>query len=1102
MSTPLVDGAARERAREEQAGVLAVEAGAGTGKTTLLVGRIVWGLRHGHYAIQEVAAITFTRKAAGELRSRLRHELGATLEGAEGDERERLARALRDLPLARLSTIHAFCQRLIQEYALELGLPPDFEIADEGLGESLHERLWREWLGECLADETRAKALTAPLVWGGSLERVGELARDLHDQPRVRVPRLTAMAPSAEEVWSELVDAVESLAQRLGELSTKGDGETFLAGVLALRVALAQRRGLSAEARLRWLVGFIGKEGVALPHAQLNRGSKKAYPDGALDEAKQELRALRRRTLEHLSEHFAPLVVELLRAMTEFQDWAAAERRARGQLGQTDLLVLARELLKKNAGVRRRVAWRIRALLVDEYQDTDPLQAEIVELLSEQSGGPAVFLVGDPKQSIYRFRHADVATYRAQVDGLEGEGRLERIHVNFRSAPGLLDVVNRLLAPVFADEKLAEVQAPWQALDPPPGAPAAKQPVVRLAPIHSEEPRRADAAALASAEVIAAELQDAHTRLGARWSEMAVLFPVASRAHLVEEALTRRGIPFRQERSQRFFHQLEIAELAQLAAVVADPWDSVAAVATLRSRLFGIPDDALVRHRLAGGVLAPGQLTAEFATRGEPGVLEALEQLGRWSLEAREQAPPTLLESILAEARTLLLLEQTPHGERAAANVQKLLDQARAHWEGGGLGLGDFARWLRQQVEGGGAREAESPAAEDEDRVSLLTVHASKGLEWKVVALFGLDAGRRAASRSALVDRGVRQVEFRLAAHLQSPGYEALGEREALQEEAERVRLLYVALTRAGAQLILPWAIEKRSEAGSFLDLLGRSELWREWVAASGEGEGELEPGVCFRSHAFEELDAAEEAPPERGALDASAMAKARGRRDDWHRSREALLTGADTELVVTPSGVHRSLDTPSSVVGYGPKVGRAVHRVLEWWLGGQGAAELDVLAKRAAGLEDLGGEAEQAATRELVARAAGSPLLARAQAADECRVELPVVWKSALEELPASARPAIEARLERADRPGLEELTTVLVEGSLDLAFREGESWVVVDFKTDAVDASGVDALVERYRPQLELYAAGLSAATGGQVAELWLLLLGAPGVEARRLT
>ncbi|MDH3283694.1 MAG: UvrD-helicase domain-containing protein, partial [Acidobacteriota bacterium] len=931
------DHDARERAMRDHDAHLAVEAGAGTGKTTLLVGRIVEGLRREKLTMRRLGAITFTRKAAGELRTRLRAEIARA---RERDDSPELERARREQPLARVSTIHAFCHRILRQNPLAAGLDPDFEVVDETRQDELFDELWRQWLSGAPRG-AGAGVVAEAIAAGASTSTVAEAARQLVENPDVEPPE-EEPGPDAETVWRRVRERAGEIAREVARIRKEGAEDKLADGVAAFVAALDRVEALDPPSRVRWLARRVVRDAARRSYKfeireVRSKGRIPAYTDrDALERVRVRLDDWRQRDLpELLREHHADVAARAARGLAHFRDWARNARRERGTLSQNDLLEEARRLLaKKSTGALTRLARELDALMIDEYQDTDPIQAAIVRLLRERDGGPRVFVVGDPKQSIYRFRRADVLTYMEDVSEADRREALERIFVNFRSRAGVLRAVNTVGREVMDAAAGGGTQAAWQDLEASETTPAGRGgPSFVLVPAGAGEQKLlSEELAAREAGALAHALRRARED-GYSWREMAVLFAASSHLATLEDVLDAAGVPYRQEKSRDFFRRVEIAELGHLATAVADPWDETAVVGLLRSRLFGIDDAALLAHASAGGRFVAARDPAEA---GEPEVREALAAIAGWHERSRRETPPELLGSILRETGFLVLLAGLPHGERDLANVRKLLDTAEVRWSEGDAGVADFARWLRRQLAADGVREAESPSAEEEDRVSLLTIHAAKGMQWHVVGLYDVHAGRSGQRPAVVIGRGsggegAARLAVAFSPVMRTRSFDALADRDLELDDAERARLLYVALTRARERIVLPFpASDKPSpKRGSLHELLRRSATWRAWEDAARAGRDPDAPHVA--TVADEAVVSARRARRKTASEeDAAASAAAR---EAWCLGRREACERADRLVVTIPSDLHAEIAAERGPGGAGPAsaAGSAVHRALEW---------------------------------------------------------------------------------------------------------------------------------------------------------------------------
>ncbi|ABS25564.1 exodeoxyribonuclease V subunit beta [Anaeromyxobacter sp. Fw109-5] len=893
----------------------AVSAGAGSGKTTALVelcARLLSGEALGTpCAPAEIAAITFTEKAAEELAQRLRGAVAERARAAcEADPGSEAARAwLERLDgLERLSagTIHGFCGRLLREHAPEAGLDPEFAVADEERSSGWLTAAARAATIAALdagrpAARTLAAGLGAAGARGGLAGVVAELVRARATRgdigPLVPAPARPADVDAAR---ARLLAAAEAIA-------SSGPQAT---GAGARDLVEAVRRALDALAPDD-VRGEVDAEGLRrlLALGAAAKGKRLGKADGPLRELKDALAAA--------AEELGPLAAEGLAAATkeelcllvaEAEARYAATKRAARAVDFDDLLVRARDLLRHDGALRAELRARYRALLVDEYQDVNGVQQELFELLSGPGGpaGPLLVAVGDLKQSIYRFRGADVAVFARLIRRLEaGDGRVLHLSDNHRSAPAVVELVNEVFArcmrpPDGAPPRDDEIRFS-DADRLVPRRPEGARPACELLEDHEDgnaaERRRREAGAIArriravvsgAAGVAVRERGEggAERVRRPRLSDVAILFRRLTQIGEYERALRAAGIPYRLARGGGFYQAPEVRDLGELLATLADPSDAIGWAAVLRSPMCGVSDATLFLLARAGlarlARVSPERLAAEVARalgEGGAGALapEAAERavasvpaedwarltrlLDAWrELHALRDrlAPDALLTRAVERLDLDAVLLAGPDGERRAVNVAKAIALAARFGSDGGTAA-ELARHLRAQA----SRPPREPEAEVEagDAVALLTVHQAKGLEWPVVFVPDLGARPRSDARRALLD-----AEGRLCAMRYDPAADRFEEtasvRDARAHErraaaAESRRLLYVAMTRARDRLVLS------GEASN------GAESWRGLVEVAAEARAEL-----VRRIALEEAGSAPACGPPVDGDDAPAPAE------------------------------------------------------------------------------------------------------------------------------------------------------------------------------------------------------------------------------------
>jgi ATP-dependent helicase/nuclease subunit A len=1064
------DQVARDRARGSRGENLVLEAGAGTGKTTLLVDRIEALLLGGDAVVTEIAAVTFTENAAATMKLRLRERLEkARGEGRRpAEERARAARALESLERAQVSTIHAFCQALLQERPLECGVAPAFRVIDESQAEALFSEAWDEWLVERLdqADPVLAEAVRdqIPLTGyrgAGEATSLRGLARTLLWE-RDLAPLLAAERPDPVR-WRDELLARADASRRVRASGVAGD---LLHDDLVTLESFAETcRGLrEAELRERML---------EMPRLKAERGRRGSWRGDALtagrDIARWTGEALDAWRQEKGSGLHADLVTALQGVLRRYEE----RKRRDGVLDFVDLLVKARDALRDRESVRHHARRRFTHLLIDEFQDTDPLQVQIVRSVAGEAPGRLV-VVGDAKQSIYRFRRADVALFRrlSEEAAERPDHAVLQLTQSFRARPALLRFVNRVFAELITFSREAD-QPAYEPIVPPPGLP--EEPSVIALRFEAEGLAQGDALLEPEAEALSALISQA-TR-GAftvrdpgsgeerpsRAGDVMVLAPRLTQVRFLEDALDAAGVPFAVDGGKSFFNRQEVHEALAILRAVDDPSDRASLVAALRSCFLGLSDRDLVAYALDGGVLQVGAPT-DASKAGGGAVAPALELLGRLHEDRLRVSVPALLERLYDETRVLAALTHTRRGEARIANLEKVVALARQSDGVGVLTLRGFTRLLAARMQDS-SEEPDLPAARPEDpaTVRILSIHKAKGLEAPIVVLYDMAASLQTwASVIALWDEGRVAVGFRKGCR--PPGWNTLAQRDEARARAEGRRLLYVACTRARDFLVVP-----RPPAGT-----QPGDFWAELLphldrAAADEvrvvDAGTLPATVRPR----EGLD--------HGALLAAEGGDGAGAR--WQKRRsEVLARGAHRPLTPLPV-LHAAARTAPPAAGLaaraaadtgavlldaqarGRSFGSLVHQILEWIplddaTPQRVAAMADALAP-SFGLDGAAGARAAAAASAALAL----PVMERARRSPRLFREL-LVWFPEGEEL---------------------------LEGVVDLVFEEDGSLVVVDYKTDAIMADQALAQAAHHAPQLQLYARGLAQASGMPVTQRLVL-------------
>ena len=1118
-NVPPPDQDARDRIARDLGTTFLVEAGAGSGKTKSLVDRMIALLAEGRTQIDTLAAVTFTRKASAQLRGRFQVELERRrLAEKDPGRRARLDAALSGLERSFIGTIHSFCARLLRERPVEAGVDPEFQELEEHEDRILLEACWDEYQAKARIEN--AAALRGLEEAGLETSELGPAFKALAAYPDVEPVAGRTEPPDlgpAQKALEELL----ALARTLVPAERPEKGRDGLQTALVRSFRRKRNLGFEDGPRLMETIELFEKESGVTK----NRWASK----DAAETMQAAVRAFRE-----------DVALPALCAWREFRHTKAlaflrpalayyeGRRRAEGQLNFQDQLMLAAGLLKGNPEVRGYFRRRFHPILVDEFQDTDPIQAEILFLLAGEGGNGAeadwtrfvpapgsLFLVGDPKQSIYRFRRADIDIYRLVKRLIESSGgETLELCANFRSLGSVTSWINPLFEPgrggLFPAEA-NDYQAGFMALD------AARRPgpqtlagvfkvTVPAVPRHAKEPiaeydsrRVGEFIAWALDGNLVLEGEDGGPR-PAEPRDFLVLFRYKDRMNRYARRLEELGIPFEISGSDAFADNGEIGEVMNLLRALDDPDDPVAAVAVLRGLFFGLSDQELLEHRAAGGEFA--YLGDAELPSGTARVRRAFGVLKAWRDTAARLPPSAAVEAILQSSGLLNHLVTAEMGSSRAGNVLKLVEILRARES---EDMTSFAAAVEFMEEWAGVQAVEEMnlAPGGRNAVRLMNLHKAKGLEAPVVWL-----ANPAGVKDFEPDRHVRWTDGTPQGHFrftkpagfqtktvsQPIGWQERAAEELIYEEAEENRLMYVAATRARDILVV----------SAYAGDLGERKSW-----------GPLEAG-------FEGIPELPEHPrplPE-AALRRSSLGPKAGivRPDEASRGMEALRRrqagasrAAEIHETVT-SLVRRDHEPPEWARGGLGTWGTEVHSLLkalgESWprdAGEDRPAVVDPrkLSRMARDVLVAAGwsSADPSGLAGLVAGIVGSGFWRRAMRAERRFFEVPFAL---------AVGPGRAGYRRLRERVGLVPLAggqpvvpvpdaPVLLSGAIDLLFEEADGWILADYKTDrlppAFEAAGaeareraLDVLVDHYRPQVELYAQSWAEMSGEKVKEAGL--------------
>ncbi len=1058
------DDATRARIREALDRTMFVEAGAGTGKTSALVDRIVALVLDGH-KIERLIAITFTDKAAAEMRDRVRSGLEEARTSSP-DKADRIDAALGSLDRARISTIHSFCQSLLYSFAAEAGIDPSFTVQEEVQADRRFRERWRMYLEQLAADRPAVSVIDRALSLGLTPGNIETLAAELTNRAelayRLSANPLTAPAP----LWPD----IEPLERDL---------ETLLLGPAPPGDRLRQR-----VEKLLALVGRLlernsDRESILVAEMKILKERQSATGNAgnwggnvAIQRARATAQRISDRLLDILEACRTEALAGLMPLLVRFVLEDARERGREGVLSFDDLILRLRDLLRGSPRAVHSLRQSFEVMLIDEFQDTDPLQVEIALAFAVNPATGLLdhgrlFLVGDPKQSIYRFRRADMAIYsRARESVLQQGAEPADLALNRRSRPVILDWVNSVFAKLIGEGADPAVQPPYHAIhssrrEQPNGPGVAWFGGETSKDMKAREVRRLEAQAVAAH--CRAALDEAWEVLAsdgsvrpASFRDIAVLIPTRNVLIPLERAFGEAGIPFRIEGGSLIFRTQEVRDLINCFAAIDDPKDEVAIVGALRSPAFACSDVDLARHKAAGGSFDYLR-AAEPAAGGQP-VTEALRVLAEYHHGRHQQSLAALVEGFAGERGLIevgLLDQDARDGFR---RVRFIVEQARAFEAAGPESLRAFVSWLEQRS-GDAIRDNEGAGVDDdEDAVRILTIHGAKGLEFPIVFMAGLGSAPNNRTDAYTADLAGDRIAVCIGAKTHNARFELgpvdeLSHLEKAHTAAEYARLLYVAATRARDHLIVSlFHPAKASECGARRLIEANA---REYA---GE-RPELPAALTGRVTPFADLKV--ERPENLN-------------RDDFQAGRDALVVMSTRKRFTSATALGQMKKEETSDES-------------EPWARGRGGTHL--------------GRAVHAAIQSLPLDADDDLIdaFSRAQAVAEAiphrsdEVARLVRWVLRSSQAAARARGASRALSEV---PFAVEHDGVVLEGFIDLVIETPDGIEIVDWKTDQISAGDVQERLREYETQAGLYVYGIESATGRHVSRVTYVFAG-PRVE-----
>lgn len=1045
---------------------LTVESGAGCGKTFRIMEYLVNLLSEPGqpYTLENLAVITFTNKAAAELKQRTILRLRD-----ETEKNPKMVEQIRLMGNARLSTIHAFCARLLKENPVEAGIDPGFEILEDN-SEFAHEVFIR-WFKETLpAEENFFRRFL--VEWGRPLERQDFGYGNSEDKSletfllnMLEHRELQLFEPEAPD-WQhmaqlkqQLVDHAESFAGRAESDKLVEFFELVAKTIDSLEFSeRAAASSLATFGEVKFSPGNTGgKSATELRH------DWKATYEPLVVELKRHL---------HYGANFETIKLtyaDSRRIIESFVRYYRTGLKHAGYMDHTEILVATEELLR-NARVVERILSTIKIFIVDEFQDTDPLQAKVLQHLARDGAtatlrDKTLIIVGDPKQSIYGFRRADIAMYQDLTDQLAESGRRELLTINRRSSKSIINWVNRHFANTFDQADAKEFQPDYIAMQPHDEAPEGDPVQFVQAKDYDGFAEKIDdlraIEAKLTARAIEALLSGKHKlsvkKLAPR--DILVLFRkrrnmAALYAHL--EAL---NIPVEAEGGMPLFSRQEVQDALQLLKALANPYDEVAIVAALRGPCFNIADTELFAYRQrAKSLRYDTQLPESEDVPAEGTVDAALHCLTRWFLATRERSVAEVLELICAEKNLLPRYAVTYRGKQKVLNLLKFREILF------GLRTQPFALAVDEVValsdSGAGAGQFRDVTTEEGGAVRLMTVHAAKGLEARVVYIADC-ASQPFGAGSVQISSADHRIYYCLHEGMETPAYFKVRETAELKIAAEEERLRYVAATRARELLLineLPFVRETKD--GTLTEKHTKHFIHSLWQTRDYASTWTLEADdIPYMPYA---------SLPKVTQAEQAAMAKEIAEMQKMHAQRQQTIAAdrviyspslAETaeegkDLQILPHVELEDLVAPELTELPRHDLGTLLHKMLE--LDGN-----DPLALARSLLRDYRSEISPVVLAEKY-----SELRLRLEEkhlgkADEVHRELPVLFTGS------------DGRT---------------YSGSIDLVFRVGSEWYLADYKFSQL---GGDDLAKKYGAQMALYREALGQA-GFEIKAENMILLG----------
>lgn len=1072
-----------------------VVAGAGTGKTTILVNRILNLLLRepNPLAITEIVALTFTNKAATEMKQRLRAQLIRLTEQADDliatfraryhlsaeQVRERAGTALEQMEKAQIGTLHSFAAHLLRLHPLESEIDPLFQEDDGSRFKELFHSSWDRWLDDELGSSGPQHGRWRRVLAGTTLDDLRQftaaLAGDFVDLDELERQCHTRSLEGALRDWIAARHGCAITLLATQDRPKRRKAEQMLAAAVQA-LALLLENGPPGLAHL-------AQDERAVLEKDLGKAPA-GWDEVAFREAASII-GLAQQLLTVDQSYFQDVATLVRPFLEQVQNGFLTS----GWIAFDGLLARAKTLLRDHPAVRASIKQTYRAILVDEFQDTDPVQYEIILYLGERAGSHQtlwhdvdlepgkLFIVGDPKQSIYAFRRADIEAFERVVEKIRaGGGGVYSLVTNFRSDGTVLDVVNNVFDRLFLPTE--HVQPANERLAARPQ----RQPEVSVSgvqlrlvtPGEDDEEFDVQAATRAEAEALAhwlkekllagTTIMDRDRREGPlQPGHIALIFRKLTQAQVYLDALRRYDIAYITDGEKHFYRRQEIIDLVNLLRVIDNPHDTIALVGILRSPLGGMTDRDLLALQQREGLDYQQRERLSAWNHPQAGMVRRLyDRLAELHQLAPLRPVPDAIDLIFERLPVLELAAASLHGEQAVANLRKTRDMAETLADRPHLTLTGFVNLMMTRVSEQ-PDEAESALAEESlDAIRVLTIHKAKGLEFPVVILPGLHQGSKNPRKGPSIhhDWSSRCYSLQMGGRT-NLGAVLVDMKMAAREEAEQRRLLYVGMTRARDLLILSGGQTTKLGHDTVLSLLGE--------AIAVEAAPSTAEEICIGTSRLTRVTTPATASVRRRRQEPLStiaprpalgpiLIRRRARQVMWEQRRTtprrltpSSLAGNRSETVFARTVTGRDTDLARLV-------GVCAHAVLEQWDFTRPRSDISTVIEQACrrfvsqDQPQLAGDVTEDLTA-LFENFFSSEPYKKLQCATVLGREVPFVMPLGEEQM---------------------------MEGVIDLIYQFDDRIWIADYKTDDVAAEDVRIRADHYRSQGEIYSRAVAASLG----------------------